>query len=65
MTARSLKYVKWDAGLVAIGFAAGEIEKIRVNRYSLKNVSVSGLFWRMYGEKDSQGVVEDWIRCWN
>ena len=57
MIARSLKCIRWDGRLVVIGFAAGEMEKIPTNRYLLKNVSVSGLFWGMYAEKDPEAVV--------
>ena len=57
---RSLKCTRWDGRLVVIGFAAGEIEKIPTNRYLLKNVSVSGLFWGMYATMDPPSVVVVW-----
>lgn len=43
-----------------IGFAAGEIEKISMNKLLLNNVSVSGLFWGMYSEMDPEAVVKVW-----
>jgi NADPH:quinone reductase len=45
---------------VVIGFAAGSIESIPTNRYLVKNVSVSGLFWGMYATMDPQAVVTVW-----
>lgn len=60
MIGRSLKCIRWDGRLVVIGFAAGEIEKIPTNRYLLKNVSVSGLFWGMYATMDPESVVRVW-----
>lgn len=54
---RSLRCSRWDARLVVIGFAAGEIEKIPTNRYLLRNVTVSGLFWGMYAVNDPDAVV--------
>ncbi|KAK3721703.1 hypothetical protein LTR37_002868 [Vermiconidia calcicola] len=60
MIQRSLKCTRWDGRLVVIGFAAGEIEKIPTNRYLLRNVSVSGLFWGMYAEMDPDAVVSVW-----
>ncbi|KAF2101723.1 NAD(P)-binding protein [Rhizodiscina lignyota] len=60
MIRRSLKCIRWDGRLVVIGFAAGEIEKIPVNLYLVKNVSVSGLFWGMYATMDPQAVVTVW-----
>lgn len=41
----SLKCVAWNARLVVIGFAAGQIEKVALNRVLLKNVSLVGLHW--------------------
>lgn len=60
MIQRSLKCTRWDGRLVVIGFAAGEIEKIPTNRYLLKNVSVSGLFWGMYSSMDPEAVITVW-----
>lgn len=60
MIQRSIRCTRWDGRLVVIGFAAGEIEKIPTNRYLLKNVSVSGLFWGMYASMDPKAVVTVW-----
>lgn len=58
--AQSLKCIRWDGRLVVIGFAAGEIEKIPMNRLLLKNVAVSGLFWGQYAVVDPDTVVQVW-----
>ena len=60
MIQRSIRCTRWDGRLVVIGFAAGEIEKIPTNRYLLKNVSVSGLFWGMYATMAPASVVTVW-----
>lgn len=52
MIVPSLKCVAWNARLVVVGFAAGNIEKIPANLILLKNVSVVGLFWGATSYKD-------------
>ncbi|KAF9882841.1 hypothetical protein FE257_004972 [Aspergillus nanangensis] len=55
----SLKCVAWNARLLVIGFAAGQIEKVALNRVLLKNVSIVGLHWGQYArfEKEAVGTV--------
>jgi NADPH2:quinone reductase len=55
----SLKCVAWNARLLVIGFAAGTIEKVALNRVLLKNVSLVGLHWGQYAnfEKETPPVV--------
>ncbi|KAJ5929725.1 hypothetical protein N7454_006675 [Penicillium verhagenii] len=55
----SLKCVAWNARLLVIGFAAGKIEKVALNRVLLKNVSLVGLHWGPYAqfEKETVGVI--------
>lgn len=59
MIEQSLKCVAWDARLLIIGFAAGKIERVALNRVLLKNVSLVGLHWGQYAnfEKETVGVV--------
>ncbi|KMU87789.1 quinone oxidoreductase [Coccidioides immitis H538.4] len=59
MIDQSLKCVAWNARLLVIGFAAGSIEKVALNRVLLKNVSLVGLHWGQYAnfEKETVGVV--------
>ena len=57
---QSLKCVAWNARLLVIGFAAGKIEKVALNRVLLKNVSVVGLFWGQYARFERGTVVNVW-----
>jgi NADPH2:quinone reductase len=59
MIEQSLKCVAWNARLLVIGFAAGKIEKIALNRVLLKNVSIVGLHWGQYAnfERETVGIV--------
>lgn len=56
----SLKCVAWNARLLVIGFAAGKIEKVALNRVLLKNVSLVGLHWGMYAKFETPTVQEVW-----
>ena len=60
MISQSLKCVAWNARLLVIGFAGGEIEKLALNRVLLKNVSIVGLHWGMYASKEVETVGEVW-----
>ncbi|KAJ9668472.1 hypothetical protein H2201_001520 [Coniosporium apollinis] len=60
LIAQSMKCVAWNARLLVIGFAAGDIEKVATNRILLKNVSVVGLHWGMYATMEPERVDEVW-----
>lgn len=60
LIAQSMKCTAWNGRLLVIGFAAGAIEKVAVNRILLKNVSVVGLHWGMYAVHEPEKVVEVW-----
>lgn len=60
LIAQSMKCTAWNGRLLVIGFAAGEIEKVAVNRILLKNVSVVGLHWGMYSVHEPEKVIEVW-----
>ncbi|KAF7504592.1 hypothetical protein GJ744_002087 [Endocarpon pusillum] len=60
MISQSLKCVAWNARLLVIGFAGGEIEKLALNRVLLKNVSIVGLHWGTYAIKEVETVGEVW-----
>lgn len=53
----SLKCIAWNGRILVIGFAAGAIEKVAMNRVLLKNVSLVGLHWGMYAKMEP-GVIE-------
>lgn len=57
---RSLRCTAWNGRIVVIGFAAGDIEKVAMNRVLLKNVSLVGLHWGMYAKEEVETVEEVW-----
>jgi NADPH2:quinone reductase len=60
MIEQSLKCVAWNARLLVIGFAAGAIEKVALNRVLLKNVSLVGLHWGQYANFEKGTVPVVW-----
>ncbi|KAF3492220.1 quinone oxidoreductase [Arthroderma uncinatum] len=60
MIEQSLKCVAWNARLLVIGFAAGKIEKVALNRVLLKNVSIVGLHWGQYATFEKETTVSVW-----
>lgn len=57
-TDRSLKCIAWNGRLLVIGFASGEIPKLAMNRVMLKNISVVGLHWSAYPEREPERIDE-------
>jgi NADPH2:quinone reductase len=55
---RSLRCMAWNGRIVVVGFAAGAIEKVAMNKVLLRNVSVVGLHWGLYAAHEP-AVVED------
>jgi NADPH:quinone reductase len=60
MVDKSLKCIAWNGRVVVVGFAAGAIEKIAMNRVLLKNVSLVGVHWGMYSKMEPDVVEEVW-----
>ncbi|KAK3168406.1 hypothetical protein OEA41_004853 [Lepraria neglecta] len=60
MVNTSLKCTAWNGRIVVIGFAAGNIEKVAMNRVLLKNVSLVGLHWGMYAREEVETVGVVW-----
>ncbi|KAF8268474.1 hypothetical protein EI94DRAFT_1727604 [Lactarius quietus] len=56
----ALKCITWSGRALVVGFAGGEIEKLPLNLVLLKNVSIIGIFWGSYAQKDPQHVRETW-----
>ncbi|KAJ1970447.1 hypothetical protein H4R34_006055 [Dimargaris verticillata] len=56
----SLKCTAWNGRIVVVGFAAGSIEKVAMNRILLKNVSLVGLHWGAYLKNQPKRVPEVW-----
>lgn len=60
MVNTSLKCTAWNGRILVIGFAAGNIEKVAMNRVLLKNVSLVGLHWGSYAKEKPETVGEIW-----
>jgi NADPH2:quinone reductase len=60
MVNTSLRCTAWNGRIVVVGFAAGDIEKVAMNRVLLKNVSLVGLHWGMYAKEEVETVEEVW-----
>ena len=60
MVNTSLRCTAWNGRIIVIGFAAGDIEKVAMNRVLLKNVSLVGLHWGMYAKEEVEKVKEVW-----
>jgi len=56
----SIKCIAWNGRLVVIGFAGGSIEKVALNRVLLKNISITGLHWGQYANKQREMVGTVW-----
>ncbi len=48
----SLRCIAWNGRLITVGFSSGRIPEIRANRILLKNISVVGIHWSAYPERD-------------
>ena len=60
MVNASLKCTAWNGRIVVVGFAAGSIEKVAMNRVLLKNVSLVGLHWGMYKTEEAATIDVVW-----
>ena len=47
----ALKVAAFEARVLLIGFASGDVPRIAANRLLVKNVDVIGFYWGAYGEK--------------
>ena len=55
-TDRSLKCINWNGRLLVIGFASGAIPAVELNRVLLKNISIVGLHWSAYPEREPERI---------
>jgi NADPH:quinone reductase len=60
MIDKSTKCTAWNGRLLVIGFAAGSIEKVAMNKILLKNISVVGLHWGQYAVHEPETVEVVW-----
>lgn len=56
VTDRSLKCIAWNGRLLVIGFASGTIPDVKLNRVLLKNISLVGLHWSAYPEREPERI---------
>jgi len=57
---KSTKCIRWNGRLLVIGFAAGNIEKLALNKVLLKNISVVGLHWGAYALHERESIEGVW-----
>ncbi|KAH8899314.1 thioredoxin reductase-like protein [Thozetella sp. PMI_491] len=57
---KSTKCIAWNGRILVIGFAAGSIEKVAMNKVLLKNISIVGLFWGQYAIKERETIPKVW-----
>lgn len=62
MVNSSLKCTALKGQILVVGFAAGNIEKVAMNRVLLKMVSLVGVFWGLYAKEEPEMVKEIWHR---
>lgn len=55
-----LKCIAWKGRALVIGFAGGAIEKVPMNLVLLKNVSLVGLHWGAYTQKEPARIPIVW-----
>lgn len=57
---KSTKCVAWNARILVVGFAAGAIEKVAMNKVLLKNISLVGVHWGAYAKNETPTVRAVW-----
>jgi NADPH2:quinone reductase len=55
-----LKCIAWKGRALVVGFAGGEIEKLPLNLVLLKNISIVGIHWGVYYEKEPVYADKVW-----
>lgn len=60
MVDKSTKCVAWNGRILVVGFAAGTIEKVAMNKVLLKNISVVGIHWGMYARMEAKTERRVW-----
>lgn len=57
---KSTKCVAWNGRILVVGFAAGNIEKVAMNKVLLKNISLVGIHWGAYARFEKDRIPEVW-----
>jgi NADPH:quinone reductase len=56
--AKSTKCIAFEGRIVIVGFASGDIPSAALNHALVKNYSILGLHWGLYGQQDPSAVVD-------
>ncbi|KAI3319262.1 hypothetical protein HD806DRAFT_539300 [Xylariaceae sp. AK1471] len=57
---KSTKCVAWNGRILIVGFAAGAIEKVAMNKVLLKNISLVGIHWGAYSKFERESIPVVW-----
>ena len=60
MVDKSTKCIAWNGRILIVGFAAGNIEKVAMNKVLLKNISLVGIHWGRYAVNERETEVAVW-----
>lgn len=60
MVDKSTKCIAWNGRILVVGFAAGNIEKVAMNKVLLKNISLVGIHWGRYAVSERETEVKVW-----
>jgi NADPH2:quinone reductase len=60
MIENSMKCIAWNGRQLVVGFAAGNIEKVAMNRVLLKNCSIVGIHWGQFAVHEPPTVEAVW-----
>ncbi|KAL2211697.1 NAD(P)-binding protein [Sarocladium strictum] len=56
----STKCTAWNGRILIVGFAAGSIEKVAMNKVLLKNISLVGIHWGAYTKNEPEMQAKVW-----
>lgn len=56
----STKCTAWNGRILIVGFAAGNIEKVAMNKVLLKNISLVGIHWGAYSVNEKATIPVVW-----
>ncbi|EHK25130.1 uncharacterized protein TRIVIDRAFT_211837 [Trichoderma virens Gv29-8] len=57
---KSTKCTAWNGRILVVGFAAGAIEKVAMNKVLLKNISLVGIHWGAYSIHERETIPKVW-----
>ncbi|KAM4058613.1 zinc-binding dehydrogenase [Hirsutella rhossiliensis] len=57
---KSTKCTAWNGRILVVGFAAGNIEKVAMNKVLLKNISLVGIHWGAYSANQRAMIPVVW-----